>query len=620
MNAYTYIRTTLGFLACTFCLASCGLETFEETPEDTYNKSFIKEFGMIDSEQDWNLATRASVTVTTATPAEVKVYALFDGKYKLVADYNDVSGTQLIEFDALRETTDLLVICNSQALHATVGGIADFTSPLTRTIHEQSDASGITATKADDYKYFIRPYDNDFYEEDNKAYNELNFEKLFPDGKDNSSASGVTVLSNAVSKHAKMELYPVYWNASSTWTVGIAYETTDGTITKVPFYTVKDGVITEGIDYAVEHVGYDYWEGEWADNIDGFPWGKKYAKQLTSEEMQKIIDYMVTYKDVNLEEGEWWGFSTLQNTAVSRFRAWESVSTDLSDYDQTVIYKDDEELYPFEVRTLWRSRGVNLTLPQGLYFSFYVTDGTNTYYSNSSWNTNSSKKYVAYGTDKDGNELLGFDLDGDQDFADLIFAAEGYEVLPDDSEEMEWIIAAEDLGGSNDFDFNDIVFSVKHVSGQTEATVTPLAAGGTLPAYILYNNKIIGENGDQEIHAWFNVSTTTMHNTTEYAGAATPFTLTVPTNFSMTTNSADMENAMGGFSVEVHGATTTTTVTAPGKGTAPQMICVPSSWLWPVERTRISDAYPSFGTWGENYATGSEWYKTPASDEAVVKR
>lgn len=621
MNAaFTHIRTTLGFLACTLCLVSCGLEADEENPEDAYDKSFIKKFGLIDSEQDWNLATRANVTVTTPSSADVKVYALFNGKYKLVAHYEQVSGTRLIEFDALRETTNLLVIADNQALHATVGGEADFTSQETRTITEQTDDSGITTTKTGDYKYFLRPYDYDIYEEDNKAYTELNFESLFPVGKDNSEADGVTVLSAAVSTHATMKFYPVYWNtSSSTWTFGIAYEK-NGEKVQVPFYTVKDGKITEGLDYAVEHVAYDYWQSDWADNIEGFPWGKKYAAQLTADEMQTIIDYMVTNKDVNLEEGEWWGFSTLQNTAVSRFSAWKSVSTTQSDYDQTILYKDDEELYPYEVRTLWRSAGVQLTVPQGLYFSFYVTDGTNTYYSNSAWNPDSSKKYVAYGKDDDGNQLLGFDLDGDQDFADLIFAASDYEVLPDGSDggdAFEWILAAEDLGGTDDFDFNDIVFSVKHVSGETTATVTPLAAGGTMYAYICYNGSPIGANGKQEIHTWFGVNVSNMYNTTNYKGPAEPVTITVPADFSMTTNST---SAMGGFTIEVQNDNYTATVTAPGKGSAPQMICVPASWQWPTERTRISDAYPDFGTWGENYGTSTEWYAKPASSEVVVSR
>lgn len=80
-------------------------------------------------------------------------------------------------------------------------------------------------------------------------------------------------------------------------------------------------------------------------------------------------------------------------------------------------------------------------------------------------------------------------------------------------EPIEWTIAAEDLGGSDDWDFNDVVFSftdvirnlktanylknVAVVSGPGGAqsvrvvTVTPKAAGGTLPVYITYTGKNI---------------------------------------------------------------------------------------------------------------------------------
>lgn len=77
---------------------------------------------------------------------------------------------------------------------------------------------------------------------------------------------------------------------------------------------------------------------------------------------------------------------------------------------------------------------------------------------------------------------------------------------------FEWTIAAEDLGGSYDWDFNDVVFTftdvirnlkTEHVvssivmtSGPLYAqsariiTVTPKAAGGTMPIYITYTGPI----------------------------------------------------------------------------------------------------------------------------------
>ena len=41
-----------------------------------FTEEFRKAYGDIDPEQDWNLAERATVTVTTMSESEVKIYAL----------------------------------------------------------------------------------------------------------------------------------------------------------------------------------------------------------------------------------------------------------------------------------------------------------------------------------------------------------------------------------------------------------------------------------------------------------------------------------------------------------------------------------------------------------------
>lgn len=80
-----------------------------------------------------------------------------------------------------------------------------------------------------------------------------------------------------------------------------------------------------------------------------------------------------------------------------------------------------------------------------------------------------------------------------------------YAIAP---EPLKWTLAAEDLGGSDDWDFNDVVFTftdvirnlksanymknVAMISGPMNAqsvrvvTVTPVATGGTMPIYITY--------------------------------------------------------------------------------------------------------------------------------------
>lgn len=227
-----------------------------------------------------------------------------------------------------------------------------------------------------------------------------------------------------------------------------------------------------------------------------------------------------------------------------------------------------------------------------------------------------------------GRRFLGFEDGGsDEDLNDIVFWVEGA-YSSDNEEEIKvpstdpepepeaqtWILACEDLGSVGDFDFNDVVFSVSYVAGQDYATVTPLAAGGNLPAIIKYNGTPIAENA--EIHHLLNPSIVAgddgkypFINTRGSKGVAgTPVRVAVPTDFTM-------ENH--GFTITVEGNGDSKTITMGTEtGKAPMMLCLPGDWIWPTEWTRIDAAYPSFVDWVKD-TNENEWYKSPVSDKIV---
>ena len=187
-------------------------------------------------------------------------------------------------------------------------------------------------------------------------------------------------------------------------------------------------------------------------------------------------------------------------------------------------------------------------------------------------------------------------------------------VPPTPENGIVWIIASEDLGSIGDYDFNDVVFSVTYVAGKDTAIVQALAAGGTIPANVYVNGELIGE-----IHGLFGFDDTSkMINTLEedletgslYQGMVKK--IIVPTDFSISTSD------MGKIRIDVmNGDGQVKTAVAPSQGTAPQMICVPAPWKWPVEYISIGAAYPMFGAWGAGYHEGAEWYNSPISASVV---
>ena len=261
-----------------------------------------------------------------------------------------------------------------------------------------------------------------------------------------------------------------------------------------------------------------------------------------------------------------------------------------------------------------------------------------------------------------GQEMRYFSFEDwvDYDFNDIAFMvapeSTDTEIVDNEVDTKPYIYAVEDLGATatSDIDFNDIVFAVEHVSGNDAAFVTMLAAGGTLKAHLYYKGHEIG-NGFGEIVAgphvgtdkalghvneWFGVDT---HNVTVNVGggvqtgfgALTTVRIPVEEDFSLVGKLEGDISRENGFFVEVEREDgRTTQITRPDhKGEAPQMIILPGTWHWPLERVAISEAYPgginydgtylpSFQEWvtkGDGFGFQSiDWYKT-AKDGAVMR-
>lgn len=213
--------------------------------------------------------------------------------------------------------------------------------------------------------------------------------------------------------------------------------------------------------------------------------------------------------------------------------------------------------------------------------------------------------------------ILGVeDEGGDDDMNDILFFVNGkfkgdeiIDISPEKPKPNSWIVACEDLGDTDDYDFNDVVYSVSHVAGETEAIVTPLAAGGVYETHILYNTDDLGEThrllgGNAGENGQY-----PMLNTNSITNTAAPIKVNVGQNFSMA-------NGMGGFGISVVGRETTVLVTAPKDGKAPQMMCLPGTWKWPKERVKIQDAYPKFGEWNDN-ANMFGWCDSPVENNVL---
>ena len=146
-------------------------------------------------------------------------------------------------------------------------------------------------------------------------------------------------------------------------------------------------------------------------------------------------------------------------------------------------------------------------------------------------------------------------------------------------------IMCEDLGATDDFDFNDVVFDV--YNDWRDAVITLHAAGGTLPITV----------AGKDVHEAF--GTNEMVNTGQ--GATCPVVI-----FRVPQNYYDFK-----VPVVVSGSNGATWTLNAETGEAPQMFAVPTSVKWTKERTNIKDAYPQFINYVRD-ANNSKWHESPA--------
>ena len=168
--------------------------------------------------------------------------------------------------------------------------------------------------------------------------------------------------------------------------------------------------------------------------------------------------------------------------------------------------------------------------------------------------------------------------------------------------------AFEDLGKSDDFDFNDVVVRVSYPDANRKSTVELCAIGGTLQQWVYCGETLLGK----EVHEYGAFG----DNTKNFVKMplAVLGTVTVPEG----STPADLDIKIrvirkDGQPVEV---------CAPEQGGTPFRVTVTGDeqgkWFWAKERKNISDAYTLFGKWGANMESNPNWYKSSV-DSQVIK-
>ena len=764
-----------------------------------FAQEFRKTFGDIDPEQDWNLAERGTVTVSTMKESEVKIYALTGDEYTIVGDYQGVKGTQMLGFDMVEGTKSILVTDGVTAEKTVPGGVVTF-GDTRFTVHEGT-REGVTVSR---FTNATEINGKTYLAQKTPTENEIRtvLEKV-PEYTPN--LNNVTSNFQYVST-GSFVLYPYYWNTSSINTLGVYYTDANNQYHEVDIYTLNgeesgyvedynvydtdNKVVTswspngtdvrrrpndwyiEGVDDSnyntlkkngwtgddpvLQKPFIEYWVNEGTGigtktirtNVDRtFTPGKKYLvevkarlinqggsvtnenkgtitfsandnKVILTDDASSTIKNGVLYSDMDGLEKIWVVCTADSEGKITLKFELNNVQCNWFAFNGMIIYdvsemtKTGDNFYTSPER----GKGIRVDIREGTKFGMYLkktdTGGNGnthsyTFYSESEKNDykkvgsgvtvavnadgNGKTKVQQPGTNpcyastfkmpvtQDGDDelFLGFEdwpniyENSDFDLNDVVFAFDGCQPTIINEEPDKWLLACEDLGGSFDIDYNDVVFSVEHISGQNKAKLTPLAAGGTLASYIYFQDPDPQGNGNRnkcfgEIHQLFGAERV---NSGQYdiINARHRFEKTAPTiefevdeSWTMayystgeTGGSGYGDVNMGGFEIRTlesgndapptldiaseafSGASKVQASVHDTGDNVPYILCLPYSykhynydrttlasgkktlcvWAWPTELTTIcNDAgtagpYPDFAGWVQDHNNNTDWYK-----------
>ena len=579
------------FVSCTHGENVYDNEAYFQNQAQQYAKKWQEKFGAIDPEQNWNMATQAKANIAVPSGSTVNVYKnnpLFNqetaiGSFTKSGEYYlDVpkSSASLYYETVNGDGTKTVRVSTLENGVFNIGG---------------SNASYAKTRSSDGCNTTVgSPFEIDYkYEDSNNQW--------------------------PIKKATFYKLNNVATSVGSEWKVKdfrAILDTKDG----------QDGVFKEGVNNVTKWQSQLNFDIVYEMASDG-PVTLDLNYRKTSSQNNKIAYFYYT-GDLDIDNVK--KYIIVDNPAKSDLIKVQ--------YFQNGSYQDWQDAYSpsFESwnndETIYRGTRFNLvyfgadgnssgtyTFPKGTKIGFcivqdnYGADNNLVRYSIPSLNPQKEKsdKYVAtfnYG----GTTFLGFEdwKNGDYDLNDVLFFATGNftpptEIGPDPDPTPQWIIACEDLGSTEDYDFNDIVFGVTHKAGETTATITPMAAGGVYKAEIYYNDVYIGEIHELLGHTVKEDGKYPMINTggTKDNGKDIK-TITVPSDFTMSENmggfnikvtipqEGEEATGLGGQAVRIWGTT---------KGNAPQMFMLEGTWKWPKEKQNIENAYPDFAKWNSNH-------------------
>ena len=229
------MRKVLVLATASLLMTSCVIDKREMVSAvDKYNEEFVNVFGKTDPNHTWSMVENKKVEVNLTKPSNVKVYVKSGENYHLAADYQNVSGSQQLSFDAPMGCKDVYV---------TVDGVP-YQAAGSRTSMIPSGNTVISV--GNEYEEYTFGQIKGFFDDKEKL----------PERQDNTKKVNMDYIAKA-EEGKTYTFYPLFWNAYFSHTFGLYYYVGE-TKYEVDFYKDKEG--DELQYYNAKSTSDDKWE------------------------------------------------------------------------------------------------------------------------------------------------------------------------------------------------------------------------------------------------------------------------------------------------------------------------------------------------------------------------
>lgn len=318
------MRKLFYLVAASLVLSSC----LENKVIEAYNEDFENVFGATDPNHTWKMVENQEVEVSLDKPSRVKIYVNSgDDTYRLAADYENVTGTQTLSYDAPMGCEDIDVTVNGVPIREV--NSRSITTPKVTVGNELDITYGDV--------YYFHTHQELIEREDNRGKVNITSCKF------KSSGKGTYLF------------YPIYWGGIFKHSYGLYYLDENGVKQDCdPFFTNKEGEINPLKMYNESTGQYEAVTANFVKNLFQFP---AEGTELTDDEKNKVVLKSPCFA-IQIEPGTVFGFyvDIYQNSGLPT-NPYIKKARYYSDPEWNVVTPGDNK--PFSAFAYMHNDGVN---------------------------------------------------------------------------------------------------------------------------------------------------------------------------------------------------------------------------------------------------------------------